>query len=555
MDLPLPALDTLSQRPPSPLTVPHIGEQWQSPMEKVEELCSSNDLSLPALREIVESHTFRDLNSYGYPFFDKVCNNENVTLEIIQYLLVCFPNAMGRSTLIMACMNESCPNKVIELLVNRCLLLRQTHILRNSIYTSYQCTPLHYYLARKSSIALEVVQLLINAWPEANRITNSCGYMPIHILCDNKQIDEAVSLDVLRFMHNTDRTLLREAVEGWLPIHIAVGHMSTVFCKELISSYPESLKVGDADDILPIHLACMSGRADSVDTIQYLLSLYPKSICARDGLEHSPIHRAILWGTKEVVELLLILNPADASMVDEDSGKFLLHVVASCNRPAGLVSKLKTIFDAYPEAILARDRQGKTPLDHAMRTWVSQSMTVISFLQAQQVYAQIAQNTAVLTSVDESGWLPLHRALKDNATLGSIKLLVTGLLVTRNAASLQLPTHDGIFPMQIACEYSSVKVVKLLHELSGHTLDQFSPLHYACRGGNCAVIQYLFDSHASLVASAVVTPDGNGKLPIHLLCQAGKEEDKVDCNSPEYVEAIWLILSSNPVEMVTALVG
>ena len=109
--------------------------------------------------------------------------------------------------------------------------------------------------------------------------------------------------------------------------------------------------------------------------------------------------------------------------------------------------------------------------------------------------------------------------------------------------------------MQIACEFSSLKVVKLLHELSGHTLDQFSPLHYACRGGNCAVVKYLFDSHASLVASAVVTPDSDDKLPIHLLCQAGKEEDKVDCDSPEYIETIWLLLTSNPVEMMTALVS
>ena len=134
-------------------------------------------------------------------------------------------------------MNENCPNEVIELLVTRCLLLRQTHILRNSINTSYQCTPLHYYLARKSSVDLEVVKLLINAWPEANQIRNIRGHMPIHTLCYNEQMDEAVSLDVLRFMHNTDRTLLRKNMEGWLPIHLAVGHMSTAFCKELINGF------------------------------------------------------------------------------------------------------------------------------------------------------------------------------------------------------------------------------------------------------------------------------------------------------------------------------
>jgi len=415
-------------------------------------------------------------------------------------------------------------------------------------------------LARKSSVDLEVVQLLINAWPEANQIRNSRGHMPIHTLCYNEQMDEAVSVDVLRLMHNTDRTLLRENMEGWLPIHLAVGHMSTAFCKELINGYSESLRVGlvGDSDRLPIHIAVCNTerRADSVDTIKYMLEQDPGSINARDGQGHLPIHKAVSWGTKEVVEFLLTLNPADASRED-DSGKLLLHTISSCNRSVGLIGTVKTIFDAYPEAILALDGEGKTPLDHAMRSTArsnpsqSQSMAIIiSFLQAQRVYALMAHDATALTSVDENGWLPLHRALKENATLGSIKLLVTG-----NLASLQVPTRDGLFPVQIACKFSSLKVVKLLHELSGHTLDQFSPLHHACRGGNCAVIKYLFDSHASLVASAVVTPDSDDKLPIHLLCQAGKEEDKVDCNSPEYIETIWLLLTSNPVETMTALVS
>ena len=70
-----------------------------------------------------------------------------------------------------------------------------------------------------------------------------------------------------------------------------------------------------------------------------------------------------------------------------------------------------------------------------------------------------------------------------------------------------------------------------------------SILHYACRGGNLAVVKYLLDSHATLVASATV--NAKGELPIHLLGQAGKE-DKVDRESTEYIETIWLLLLANP---------
>ena len=55
------------------------------------------------------------------------------------------------------------------------------------------------------------------------------------------------------------------------------------------------------------------------------------------------------------------------------------------------------------------------------------------------------------------------------------------------------------------------------------------------------VVKYLLRSHAPLVASATV--NANNELPIHLLCNAGKE-DKVDKESTEYIETIWLL--ANP---------
>ena len=63
-----------------------------------------------------------------------------------------------------------------------------------------------------------------------------------------------------------------------------------------------------------------------------------------------------------------------------------------------------------------------------------------------------------------------------------------------------------------------------------------------------AVIKYFLDEHTSLVASAGVNEEG--ELPIHLLCEAGK--DKVDVDSAEYVETIWLMLLSNPEAVVGA---
>jgi len=51
-------------------------------------------------------------------------------------------------------------------------------------------------------------------------------------------------------------------------------------------------------------------------------------------------------------------------------------------------------------------------------------------------------------------------------------------------------------------------------------------------------------NHASLVSSAVV--NRKGELPIHLLCEAGKDDEVDNDDSTEYVETIWRMILANP---------
>ena len=382
-------------------------------------------------------------------------------------------------------------------------------------------------------VTLEIVQLLYNTFPEALRLRDGDGWLPIHHLCDNCDLDETNSLDILRFMLNIDPTLPRE-VNGYgkLPIYYAVKYKSTAFCKELIDAYPESLRVV-AGDWLPIHIACRYGERDNTaDTIQYMLEMDSELINAADNDGYLPIHWAAMGGRTKSIELLLKFDPDAASKEVNDVNRRLpLHI--ACDFHDTSLSSIQVLYDAYPEAILI-NRGGRTPLGLARR------QPTIEFLQTQLVYAHQAQDITVMTTADDDGWLPLHCALKDNASLGSIKLLMRA-----NPAAVRVADRKGVYPLHIACEFSSVKVVKYLVELAGDTLNSAdannnSPLHYACRGGSLNVVNHLLEANIPSVSER----NNNNKLAINLLLECRGETLNRDCL--EYVETVWQLLLANP---------
>ena len=145
-----------------------------------------------------------------------------------------------------------------------------------------------------------------------------------------------------------------------------------------------------------------------------------------------------------------------------------------------------------------------------------------------------------MTTIDDDGWLPLHRALKDDAPLGSIKLLMRA-----NPAALQVADQNGVYPVHIACEFSSEKVVQYLLTLAGDTLNNVdankdSPLHYVCSRCNLGIVNYLLQTNVPSVSER----NNDNKPAIHLLLECG--EEILDRDSLEYVETVWQLLLANP---------
>ena len=328
--------------------------------------------------------------------------------------------------------------------------------------------------------------IILKEWPEASHQLNSIDELPIHFLCNNKELDDAAAFGILNLLLEMNPQLARETDdEGHLPIHLAAGSKYPEFCKILIDAYPESVRVRNGSGETPLHFASYSGR---LDTVKYLCELCPESINAECSGGFLPIHDAARGGERaEIIRFLLSKYPDGAEKATDDEGRRLpLHL--ACNSFNARDVNLKTVqllLDAYPEAIFIEDGEENSPLDivKGRAKHYPDKSTVVSFLETQLDYARQARDTDTMQTLDENGWLPLHHALHNNASLGSIKLLVKG-----NPTAVRVDDYKGSFPLHIASEFSTVDVVQFLVERNDSHLNAFdgnnnSSLHCACHGG------------------------------------------------------------------------
>jgi len=169
-------------------------------------------------------------------------------------------------------------------------------------------------------------------------------------------------------------------------------------------------------------------------------------------------------------------------------------------------------------------------------------------------YALVMTNIKSLTVRDGVGQVPLHHALcSDNVSLGSIKLLLDA-----SPDSLFIADNDGTLPFHVACGFSTADIVEYLTE--HFTVSSFgssikdmwgnTPLHYACRYGKLDTVKLLLEKQEYIDSVSVRNDDGN--LPIQLLCEAPRLglRNKIDRESTEYTETIWLLLRCCPETVV-----
>ena len=98
-------------------------------MQELEKLCSSNSLSIKALRHLTNTIPHDIIVKSDDVLLHAVCENTNISKAIVEHLLRVCPSCVskpkrgdcddGAHPLHLAAANPNCPGSVIKLLVNK----------------------------------------------------------------------------------------------------------------------------------------------------------------------------------------------------------------------------------------------------------------------------------------------------------------------------------------------------------------------------------------------------------------------------------------------------
>jgi hypothetical protein len=202
---------------------------------------------------------------------------------------------------------------------------------------------------------------------------------------------------------------------------------------------------------------------------------------------------------------------------------------------------LQLLYDAHPGVIEDNEVISNVGGSH---------VEVQIFINTQLAYARQARDRTLMTTRDDNGQLPLHKALRDDVIrydfipLGSIKLLIKG-----NPSAISCADNTGMIPLHLACQNheSTTSVVEYLIKLDPTSLrvrdfNDNTALHYACRTANHAIIALLTEKYGAV---SVSKRNAHGQLPIDLLFS----RRAYDRQGVEYTESIFRLLRAYPAMM------
>jgi ankyrin repeat protein len=241
------------------------------------------------------------------------------------------------------------------------------------------CLPLH--LALRVDVDPAVIHVLLQQWPESARERSDAG-LPLDLALNAIVPSEEV---VQILLDAYPEAIQVTNARGSTPVHgyLKDGFASAQLLRLLIDCWPEALLVADAEGDLPIHVALRTGMSawelQRLETTARLLSeRCPESLRVANAKGQRPVHLAIVQDNVPVVRILADLAPEVLQEADA-GGTSPAHLVASCEYASADLARC--VAEAWPESLLTTNQNGDTPLHVAIDRAFPSSEPLAVFLE------------------------------------------------------------------------------------------------------------------------------------------------------------------------------
>ena len=350
--------------------------------------------------------------------------------------------------------------------------------------------PLH-YAAAFGHTPLTIVELLVEAYPDAITEVTVNGDTPLHLLASNAYLNRA---DLLTHRMDVDT----EKIIGLLT---GSERDEYVHDSENEDGKQKPLLVANAEKMNPLHCCALFNAPSQLSRLLMKIPHGVQAATKTNDFGATPLHVACAQpGVAESVSQVASLGTAAAAAIQDRHKRTPLHVAAQNSYATG--DLIKVLTNLYPEASMEMTQRGHVPLHLAAQSQASESV----------IKALIKANTKAAEARNKSNNTPLHDAAKYRASAGVVRIL---LETYPDAVYIQ--NQYGNLPLHCATAYQAPsEVVTLLLEAwpdgaAMQNRNQDAPLHYA------AAYTTSLDVLRPLIAAApaaVLLLNSSGQSPI-----------------------------------------
>jgi ankyrin repeat protein len=210
---------------------------------------------------------------------------------------------------------------------------------------------------------LDIIDSLIQSYPQALHIKNDIGMVPLRVAIRNKASTDVI----LRLIDANPDAVTSFGISGKTCLHLACMHHADLkVFHRLLSIWPEAAAWKDRQGWHPLHMACLCDISE--ESIRAILDAYPQAArlsCSNDG--ELPLHFAALKGLPLVtLQEIYEKNPDAIAVRTKTHGWMPLHL--ACSNQNISSTTIRFLLEENRAAAQFRGKHcGSLPFDIATR--------------------------------------------------------------------------------------------------------------------------------------------------------------------------------------------